>query len=140
MNANSAEGGLSAGEPSLATSSTEGKMYFCVTRECMFMLLLIYLACLVNEAMRCVLLKHASDSPTQLCFGTSNAQTKVPPYRFSLFSRLAHSIATNKRSVGGPLVPTMSSSSDSSSSSVDDASERERQEAEEDFRQMCASL
>ena len=32
----------------------------------------------------------------------------------------------------------MSSSSDSSSSSVDDASERERQEAEEDFRQMCA--
>ena len=32
----------------------------------------------------------------------------------------------------------MSDSSDTSSSPVDDASERERQEAEEDFRQMCA--
>ena len=32
----------------------------------------------------------------------------------------------------------MSSSTDSSSSPEDDASERERQEAEEDFRQMCA--
>ena len=52
------------------------------------MLLLIYRACLVNEAMRCVLLKHASDSPTQLCFGTSNAQPKVPPYRFSHFKQV----------------------------------------------------
>ena len=64
------------------------------------MLLLIYLACLVNESMRCALLKHASDSPTQVCLGTLNAYPKVPPYRFSHFCRLAHNIVTNISSVG----------------------------------------
>ena len=56
--------GLSTGEPSLATDSTEGKKAFGEPYECMSLAAIIYLACPIHESLRCALLKHVSDSPT----------------------------------------------------------------------------